>query len=311
MTNFSNQEKRREIHSKYCRVCSQPTELVDPVRLHFLCSPKCQDKNNETLYDIIQRTGGYPVMCAHRGGGYDFAPENTMYGFRKSVECGARLLELDLRLSKDGHLVIMHWSTIDATTNGTGSISDYTLQQLQKLDLGFRNPKFRGKGIGIATLKEFLDEFVQMSDLLFCLDFKDRKTCNIALKFIQPYNIENRVILGAVFKKPNQLLAQKCPSIPLISTILETIKILVFHQLGRLHEYKFEHKIFGFVICAYTLIFFTKSLIDDLHKNGIRVLVSGFGPELTKKACMKRCIEFGTDFIMTDRPDILNKLLNK
>ncbi len=301
----------------FCKICSNPTELVDPIKLQFFCSPLCQskvsddNKVNETIYDIIQRTGGYPVLCAHRGGGYDFAPENTMFGFRKSIEHGARLLELDIRMSKDEHLVLMHWSTIDETTNGSGSISDYTLLELQKLDLGYKHPNFRGKGIGIATLKEFLEEFVPNKNLLFCFDFKDRKTCNMAIKLIQPYNIENRILLGAVFNKPNRLLSEKCPTIPLISTIVETIKILIFHRLGILHDYKFGHRIFGFVICRYTLFFWTKSLVDDLHKNGILVAVSGFGPELTKKSCMKRCIEFGADFIMTDRPDILNNLLHK
>jgi glycerophosphoryl diester phosphodiesterase len=67
------------------------------------------EANGESIYDVISRVGGFPLHCAHRGGcGSDFGPENTMYSFRKSVLYKTKLLEIDLRVTKDGHLVIMH-----------------------------------------------------------------------------------------------------------------------------------------------------------------------------------------------------------
>ncbi len=298
-----------------CKSCGIPTELVDPVKLYFFCSDECNMKDDDTqpkgIHEIIQKTGGYPVHCAHRGGGFDFAPENTIYAFKKSVDAGARLLELDLRLTKDNHLVLMHWSTIDETTNGSGHVHEHTLDELIHLDLGYHHGKFRGQGIGIATFKEFLEIFVPIKNLLFCLDFKDIKTCQEAMSTIEPYNIHHRLILGAVFNKPNKFLAQKYPHIPLMSTIMESTRILVYHLFNILHLYHFKHRIFGFVLCPYTIGFWTKNLVDDLHRHNIFVAVSGFGPILTKRKRLQQCIDFGVDFIMTDRPDILNDLMHR
>lgn len=95
------------------------------------------------------------IVVGHRGT-RKFAPENTIPAFETAIEYGADLIEMDIRETKDGELVIMHDETVDRTTNGTGKVSELTLKEIRKLDAGsWFNPKF--KGVKIPTLKEALD----------------------------------------------------------------------------------------------------------------------------------------------------------
>ena len=70
---------------------------------------------------------------AHRGASGNY-PENTLFAFRKALEIGVDEIELDLRMTKDGHLVIMHDATVDRTTDGTGEIAGLTLAEIRTFD---------------------------------------------------------------------------------------------------------------------------------------------------------------------------------
>jgi glycerophosphoryl diester phosphodiesterase len=88
----------------------------------------------------------------HRGAA-GLEPENTLRSFRRAEDEGADALELDLRLTRDGHLVVLHDPTVDRTTNGTGLVHELTLAEVQRLDggLGERVPTF-GEVLEATTL---------------------------------------------------------------------------------------------------------------------------------------------------------------
>ena len=84
---------------------------------------------------------------AHRGASGNY-PENTLIAFQKALEIGVDEIELDLYLTKDDHLIIMHDSTVDRTTDGTGAISDLTLAEIKVLDAGIAfGEQFRGERV--------------------------------------------------------------------------------------------------------------------------------------------------------------------
>ena len=72
-------------------------------------------------------------IFAHRGSKID-CPENTLSAFKKAIEVKADGIELDIHLTKDGEIVVIHDETIDRTTNGTGEVEDFTLAELQSFD---------------------------------------------------------------------------------------------------------------------------------------------------------------------------------
>jgi glycerophosphoryl diester phosphodiesterase len=103
-----------------------------------------------------------PRVFAHRGGAA-LAPENTIAAFDHGVATGADGLELDVRLSSDGIVVVCHDATLDRTTNTTGPVAARTASELGRVDAGYhfvdaegRHP-FRGCGIGVPTLRDVLD----------------------------------------------------------------------------------------------------------------------------------------------------------
>jgi glycerophosphoryl diester phosphodiesterase len=97
------------------------------------------------------------MNLAHRGAS-SLAPENTMAAFRKAVDLGVDGLELDVHLSKDGRLVVIHDEQLDRTTNGRGLVKDHTWSELKTLDAGsWFSKEFAGESI--PTLEQVLAEF--------------------------------------------------------------------------------------------------------------------------------------------------------
>lgn len=96
-----------------------------------------------------------PLVLAHRGAS-DQAPENTLAAFRRALEAGADGVELDVHLSRDGEIVVIHDEQVDRTTDGSGPVKNLTLAQLKALDAGsWFDSRFRGERI--PTLAEVLE----------------------------------------------------------------------------------------------------------------------------------------------------------
>jgi glycerophosphoryl diester phosphodiesterase len=91
--------------------------------------------NNMESYTIDDIKEKDFIIVGHRGAA-GHAPENTMASFRKAIELGADVIELDVHRSKDGHLIVMHDATVDRTTNGSGAVSDMTYDEIRALDAG-------------------------------------------------------------------------------------------------------------------------------------------------------------------------------
>lgn len=109
------------------------------------------------------------LHIAHRGGA-GLAPENTMAAFEQAVaRWHTDMLELDVRPTADGHLVVFHDATLERCTDGQGPVEARTLDDLRRLDAGFRfSPDgghtfpYRGQGVRIPTFDEVLDRFANL-----------------------------------------------------------------------------------------------------------------------------------------------------
>jgi glycerophosphoryl diester phosphodiesterase len=96
-----------------------------------------------------------PLIIAHRGYRARY-PENTLAAFEAAIDAGADMLELDVLLTKDRKIVVIHDESLDRTTNGQGPVSEHTLSELKALDAGsWFDPRFRGERL--PTLEEVLD----------------------------------------------------------------------------------------------------------------------------------------------------------
>jgi glycerophosphoryl diester phosphodiesterase len=104
----------------------------------------------------LEASGSGKVLVIGHRGALGYAPENTMASFEKGLECGADLLEFDIRMSRDGALIVMHDASVSRTTDGHGRIEDMTLAEIKKLDAGsWFGSQYRGERV--PTLIEVLD----------------------------------------------------------------------------------------------------------------------------------------------------------
>ena len=116
------------------------------------------------------------AMYAHRGASIEF-PENTLAAFRRAVELGSAGVELDVHLSKDNQLVVIHDDSVDRTTNGSGKIADLTLVEIQKLDAG--------TGEIVPTLKQVFD--VVSGRLKVDIEVKAAAAAEAVLREVEKY----------------------------------------------------------------------------------------------------------------------------
>lgn len=130
------------------------------------------------------------VFVAHRGGIVHGVPENTMKAFREAIEQGVHAIEVDLRGTKDGAVVIMHDETVGRTTNGRGKVTDQTLAELKRLDAG--------QGERIPTYEEVL-KIVAGTGVTVLLDIKTSPALNKSkvVRLTEKQNAVLNVIVGA------------------------------------------------------------------------------------------------------------------
>ena len=139
------------------------------------------------------------LIFAHRGSSGTH-PENTMASFIEAIKVGADGIELDVHLTKDNQIIVMHDHTINRTTNGNGRIKDYTYQELQQFEAGsWYRDEFRGERI--PTLSEVL-QLIQCTNLLVnielkndVVDYEDIET--LVLQEIETFNLSNRAVISS------------------------------------------------------------------------------------------------------------------
>jgi glycerophosphoryl diester phosphodiesterase len=174
----------------------------------------------------------HPVV-GHRGN-RAHAPENTLESFRQAVALGVDALELDVRLSKDGEVVVMHDPTLDRTTNMHGAVAQRTLGELRHADAGarFEGPDgtfpYRGRGIGIPSLADVLEELPETPLLV---EIKVPEAGPAVRRVIESHAATGRVIVAAF--DGQTLEAFRGSNIPVSSATAHVARLLLPAVLGR------------------------------------------------------------------------------
>lgn len=249
-----------------------------------------------------------PRVVAHRGDSANF-PENTLAAFKSAAELGIDVIETDVHLTKDKHLVIWHDPTLERNTNGKGTLESHTLAELKELDAGYTFTKdngqtfpFRGKGVKLCTLDEALKA---CPNERFNIDLKskEKEIVDVFIDVIRSNKAESRVC-GASFHLSNlRKLREKAPDILTSITTLEVIPKVIFKSLYSDKPFK-EKVVFQVPTEQYGIKVITKDFITKMHNKGAIIMVWTINDEEE----MKRLFSLGVDTIMTDNPRLLIKV---
>lgn len=164
-----------------------------------------------------------PLVASHRGS-ISQAPENTLAAFRWALSAGADLIEADLRVTRDGHLVVIHDKSVERTTNGQGRVRDLDLADLKSLDAG--------QGEVIPTLDETL-AFVSENETSLLLDVKDSLHVDPSLlvSAIEHHGIRDRVVVGSRSIDLVRSLKILTPELKMIAMVPEPAEIDSYLEL--------------------------------------------------------------------------------
>ncbi|MFT4413844.1 glycerophosphodiester phosphodiesterase [Fredinandcohnia humi] len=258
-----------------------------------------------------------PLVIAHQGG-EQLAPSNTMEAFTLAKELGVDVLEFDIHITKDGHLVTIHDPTVDRTTNGKGAVVDYTLEELQKLDAGysFQNVdgeyNYRGKGAHIPSVKEVFEAF---HDMPMIIEIKDdnppermEEVAKNLWELIVEYQMEEQVIVASFDQKIIDVFQTYSDGkTPVAAGEQEVVKFVLFHKLFLRNLYQPEVSFLHIPTSESIFDLADQTVIKGAHRRGVDIHYW----TINDKETMKLLIESGADGIMTDRPDLMLEVLNE
>lgn len=229
------------------------------------------------------------VIIGHRGVmGYE--PENTLKSFERAIELGVEMIELDVYALRDGSLVVFHDHKVNRTTNGTGFITDKTLDEIKVLDAG--------AGEKIPTLEE-------------TLNIIDRRTkVNIELKgegTAQPVaEIITKYVNQSSWTHDDFLISSfNHPELYTFKTLVPEIKIGALTATIPLEYAKYAEHLDAFSVHP-SVEFVNKAFVDDAHRRGFKVFVYTVN-DIDDFVHMER---IGVDGVFSNKPDLLSHYKN-
>ncbi|WP_223589546.1 glycerophosphodiester phosphodiesterase [Neobacillus bataviensis] len=260
---------------------------------------------------------GRPLVIAHQGGEL-LAPSNTMAAFTNAADMGVDALETDLHITKDGYLVAIHDPTVDRTTNGHGKVADLTLEEIQILDAGYQfkdlndQYRYRGKGVYIPTAEEMFQTFGNMRiEMEIKDDNPPERIDEIASKLwalIKKYHMEDKILVASFDQEIlNSFEKYAKGRVATTAGRQEVKSFVIFHKFFLRNLYQPHVDAFQLPSEDSGFDLTDNKLIDGAHRRGMQMHYW----TIDNPKEMKRLIDAGADGILTNRPDLLLKLLHE
>ncbi|GGK11010.1 glycerophosphoryl diester phosphodiesterase [Deinococcus malanensis] len=251
-----------------------------------------------------------PWIIAHQGG-EKLWPSNTTLAYRNAVALGADMLEMDMHATRDGALVMSHDETLGRLTDAQGRIADLTLAQVLAADAGdalsFDGGKtfpFRGQGIRVAQLSAVLKEF---PDTPMIIELKQERP-SMARPFCQALRAAratHRVIAASFSDVALREFRTACPEVMTSMTARELRPLVLLSKVGLARLGRLPGRSAQVPVRAGGITVVTPAFVRAMHTRGVAVQVWTINDE----AEMRRLVRMGVDGIITDRPDLLKKVL--
>ncbi|MBD7917828.1 glycerophosphodiester phosphodiesterase [Cellulomonas sp. Sa3CUA2] len=232
-------------------------------------------------------------VVAHRGSSW-VAPQNTLAAFESAARAGADAIELDVQLTADGHVVVIHDDTLDATTSGSGRLDGTTLADVRALDAGsWFSPAYAGQRVPL--LEEVVDLLLRHPSVDLLCEVKGEWTAEQAARVTGPLRdagLASRVVVQSFSPGTVAALREADPDLRR-GLLLEDVPGDVLDVCAALDVVMANPH--GLAVLQ------DPSLVARLHGAGLRVAVW----TLNEPAHWAAAVDLGVDEIITDRPDHL------
>jgi glycerophosphoryl diester phosphodiesterase len=240
-----------------------------------------------------------PAVIAHRGDSIN-APENTLSAFMLAAEKGADAIEMDVKLTSDGHVIVLHDLLVDRTTNGTGNISKLQLSTIRGFDAGgwFSDRYDREK---IPTLDEVLESVgkrlhinIELTNYATPADNLVEKVVELVIK----HNLQDRILFSSFFPHNLWKAGLLLPKIPRGLLTMRGSLGSLGRAIGWRGNFYALHPFFTDV---------TPALVKRVQKGGRRLIVW----TVNREEDLQRMINLGVDALITDDPTLTLQLLGR
>lgn len=229
------------------------------------------------------------VVIAHRGNHVE-VPENTLAACKEAIRIGADYVEIDLRTTKDGKMVLLHDAKVDRTTDGQGALSELTWKQVKQLRVKSKD----GKAYRIPTFEEILK--LCKGKINVYLDFKNADISQ-TWAWIRKANMEKQVIVYLNREEHYQMWKNTAPDLPLMTSLPE--KFLTNDGLkaflGGLRVQVLDN-------------LRTSELVEEARKHGVAVWLDVQSP-IEGLASWEAALQKGISGLQTDHPEALIQYL--
>ena len=219
------------------------------------------------------------ILTGHRGAA-KLEPENTLLSIQKAIDLGVDQIEIDVHLTRDKHLVVIHDTTVDRTTDGQGAIADFTLAEVKQLDAG--------KGERIPTLQEVMD--LVRGKVILQIELKGPDTTEPVIQSVEQNSMGNEVLLTSFVHDRLCEARQLNPDL----------------RLGALWavppDDACEQAIdIGAEAIHIQHLNIDSQLVEKAHAHGLKI--RAWNPDTAEE--IQRAIDLGVDAIGSNRPDLL------
>lgn len=260
------------------------------------------------MHPIAYLSAEHPIRFAHRGS-RALWPENTWYGFDRAVEdLGYRYIETDVQVTKDGVVVVFHDDTLERTTNGTGRVAEWRWEDVAALDAAYHfSPDgasfpLRGAGVGISSLE---DTFARYPDTHFNIDLKARGSEWPVAEVVARCNRQDTVLIGSFHDR--RIARFRRITKGRVATSAGPQAAMAMYAASRVGRtvhrppvaYQLPYRMRGAAV--------DRRLVEAVHAAEAQLHLW----TVNDADEMHRLLDIGADGIVTDRPDLLNDVMEE
>ena len=262
-------------------------------------------RTSATLHPTLASWPEPPLVIAHQGGD-DLFPSSTRFAYDAAATMGVDVLEMDVHLTSDGRLVVIHDATVDRTTEGTGDVAALTSSDLAALDAAYdwspgregRSFPYRGRGYGVPLLVDVLADHPDMP-LVIEIKPTGSETAEALCATLRQVGRAEDAVVGSFHADASAAFRTACPEVATSATPNEVRAFLVLARARLAGPYRPPFEALQVPVREGSIEVITPAFVRTAHAKGVQV----HAWTIDERDEMDRLLDLGVDGLITDRPD--------